>query len=254
MNRKLFISTTMPGIALLCLLCACGGPRKILKGNAKDQFEASIAAFQAGDYEAAEQGFKRVIFNFPSSVYVDDAQFYLAETYTALKDYEAAVVEYQFLIDNFPGSEYRENALLGVAETYFESAPGPSLDPTDTEKAIFHLRRYLALYPDSKGAERAREMLGQAKDRLAKKLFDSSKTYRRLGAVKSERLYLEILLREYPESSVMWEAKLRLSEILLDLGEKESAEGYLEEILESEGPAEPLKARALGLLSASQES
>jgi outer membrane protein assembly factor BamD len=236
--------------SLLVTHISCGGPRTIVEGNAKDQFESSVAAYNAGDFIAAEGGFKRVIFSFPSSVYVDDAQYYLARTYMGMKDFEAAVVEFQFLIDNFPGSEYGERAYLGIAESYFEKSRGVALDQSDTQKAIFHLRRYLALYPDSRSAQDARVMLEQAKDKLALKLFNSAETYRKLGVFTSERLYLEILVNDYPESSIIWKTKLRLSEILLDMGEPETARSYLEEILGSEGPAAPLKERARGLLSA----
>jgi outer membrane protein assembly factor BamD len=225
-----------------------------MEENAKDQFEASISAYNAGDYPLSEQGFKRVIFSFPSSVYVDDAQFYLAKSYVGMKDYDAAAVEYKFLIDNFPGSEYREKASLGIGEAYFLKSPRTSLDQSVTRKAIYHLRRYLAQYPDSPNSQRAREMLEQAKDRLARKLFESAKAYRRLGAFTSERLYLETLLTEYPESSLIWEAKLRLSEILIDMGEAEIAHAYLEEILQNEVLSSSMKQRAKDLLVRSPQS
>jgi outer membrane protein assembly factor BamD len=254
MRRTVQSAIRLSYLSLVLALVSCGGSKTIVEENAKDQFEVSIAAYNARDYLLSEQGFKRIIFSFPSSVYVDDAQFYLAKSYVGMKDYDAAAVEFKFLIDNFPGSEFREAAFLGIAEAYFLKSPRTTLDQSVTRKAIYHLRRYLAQYPDSPSSQRAREMLEQAKDKLAKKLFESAETYRRLGAFTSERLYLETLVTQYPESSVIWEAKLRLSEILIDMGEAETAQVYLEEILQNEVLSSSLKQKARDLLVRSPQS
>ena len=254
MRRRLQMKFHLLTLPFVLAVISCGGSKTIIETNAKDQFESSLAAYNAMEYLTAEQGFKRVIFSFPSSVYVDDAQFYLAQSYVGMKEYDAAVVEFQFLIDNFPGSEYREQAALGIGEAYFNKSPTALLDQSVTNKAIHYLRRYLAQYPESPNAEKARTMLEQAKHKLAQKLSGSAKTYRKLGAFTSERLYLEVLIAEYPESSEVWEAKLRLSEILLDMGETETAQAYLEEILQNDELNSSLKQRAKDLLFRTSQS
>ena len=68
----------------------------------KELYAIAKQTFDRGDYEAARQGFQRVLKQFPRSENADNAQFWIGETYYREKWYEKAILEYQKVMDNYP--------------------------------------------------------------------------------------------------------------------------------------------------------
>jgi len=233
----------------ILLFLSCGGKKKIIYEKPENQFEAALLAFERGKYDEALEGFKRVLYEFPTGPYTDDAQYYLGECYLRMKNYEEAVEEFKFLIDNFPMSEYVEKATLGLAKSYLFKSPDPSRDQTATKEAISVLRNLLSRYPNSPLRDEAKSLLRKAKDRLAKKMLLAAKTYKNLGAFKAEKFYLEILIKEYPDTETVWEAKYMLGEVLIRLGEIDRAMKNLKEIVASADAPDSIKEKAKILIN-----
>lgn len=231
------------------LILSCGGKKKIVYENPEEEFEAALLAFEKGKYDEALEGFKRVLYEFPTGPYTDDAQYYLGECYLKTKDYEDAAEEFRFLIDNFSTSEYVEKATLGLAKSYLFKSPDPSRDQSDTKEAISILRKFLSCYPDSPLRSEAKSLLLKAKDKLAKKMLLAAQTYKNLGAYEAEKFYLELLIKEYPDTETVWEAKLMLGEVLLRLGEIDRAMKNLKEIVASADAPNSIKEKAKTLMN-----
>lgn len=212
-------------------------------------FEQAQAFYRQGNYTRAAELFQQFIYRYPTSGLADDAQFYLAESYFHAGDYDQAIVEYRFLIDNFPSMDYVPRAELRIAESYLRKSPPPELDQTDTEQAIRMLRRFLARYPDTPLADTARTLLKQAKEKLARKMLIAAITYRNLKMYEAEKFYLDLLLREYPESQAAWEAKYYLAEYYLVQNQPDQATPLIYEIIEDSHASPDLirKAKILGL-------
>jgi outer membrane assembly lipoprotein YfiO len=240
--RKFLLFSTL-------LLLSCGGKKRIVYETPGEQFDAALLAFERGKYSEALEGFKRVLYEFPTGPYTDDAQYYLGECYLKMKDYDLAKDEFRFLIDNFPTSEYVERATLGLAKCYMYKNPDPSKDQSDTKEAISILRRFLSRYPDSPLRGEAKTLLKKAKNRLAEKMLIAAKTYKSLGAYEAEKFYLQLLIKEFPNSDVIWEAKYMLGEVLLRLGEVDSAMKNLREIVASVDAPTQIKEKAKNLMN-----
>ena len=76
-----------------------------LEGKALSDKELYVIAkqsFDRGDYEAARQGFQRILEQFPQSDNADNSQFWIGETYYREKWYEKAILEYQKVIETYP--------------------------------------------------------------------------------------------------------------------------------------------------------
>ncbi len=210
--------------------------------------ERAHQAFRQGDYGHAAELFKSFVFRYPTDPRVDEAQFYLAESYFRLRDYDQAIAEYSFLVENFPQSAFRERAELRMAEAYFRKAPPPELDQTDTETAIREFRRFLAHYPNSPLADTARRLLAQAKERLAEKMLIAIRTYRNLEAWRAERLYIRLLEREYPQSTARWWARYYLAEYYIQQDQPDSAYTVIHEIIGREQDLPPKLVRQTKIL------
>ncbi|MDZ4815050.1 MAG: tetratricopeptide repeat protein [Verrucomicrobiota bacterium] len=70
----------------------------------------------AKDYEKAEEAYKKLITEFPRTVYAEGALYHLGKTYTAAENYKGAITAYQSLITQFPKSSYADVAQFEVAK------------------------------------------------------------------------------------------------------------------------------------------
>ncbi len=239
----------IPGFLLFVAVAACAPRQTTIPNTPEALFQQAQELYQKGEYSRAAQLFQQFIFRYPTSGLADDAQFYLAESYFRQKDYDQAIIEYRFLIDNFPSMNYVPKAELRIAEAYLRKSPPPELDQTDTEQAIRLFRRFLARYPDSPLADTARLLLAQAKEKLAQKMLIAAVTYRNLKMYDAEKFYLDLLLREYPESQAAWQAKYYLAEYYLVQNQPDKATPLIYEIIEDSNASPSLirKAKILGL-------
>jgi tol-pal system protein YbgF len=69
-------------------------------------------AYDSGDFDKARQLFQRVIKDFPKSKNVDNAQFWIGESYYREKWFERAILEYQAVIEKYPKGNKVPAAML----------------------------------------------------------------------------------------------------------------------------------------------
>jgi tol-pal system protein YbgF len=75
-------------------------------------YQSAKQAYDKGDFNAAREGFQKFIKEFPKSKNVDNAQFWIGETYYREKWYEKAILEYQKVIEKYPKGNKVTAALL----------------------------------------------------------------------------------------------------------------------------------------------
>ena len=115
-QTKRAASTTVSKPAVSKPAAATAAPRPepaVVASDAdKTLYDATKAAFDGGDMQAAREGFEKLIAEFPDSRYADNAQYFIGETYYREKWYEKAILEYQKVIENFPDGNKVAAALL----------------------------------------------------------------------------------------------------------------------------------------------
>ena len=187
---------------LMALLASCGGQNQArnLRG-AQYSFDEGQRALERKRYFEAVEHFQRVVSNFPGSVLICDAQFFLAKAYFQMEDYVNAVFEYERLVDAYPTCRWSAKAQFQTAESYFIQMRRPELDQQETHEALRHFYRFIDDNPGSPLVGDARERIAACRERLAEKQFKSAHLYRRQGFLEAARITYELLLREYPDVS-----------------------------------------------------
>ena len=185
---------------LLALLASCGGQNQArnLKG-AQYSFDEGQRALERKRYFDAVEHFQRVVSNFPGSVLICDAQFFLAETYFRMDDYVNAVFEYERLVDAYPTCRWSAKAQFQTAESYYNQVRRPELDQQETHEALRHFYRFVDDNPDDPLAEEARKRIVSCRERLAEKQFKAGRLYHKQKFLEAARITYELLLREYPD-------------------------------------------------------
>lgn len=81
-------------------------------GTDRDNYQVAFELLKEGRYDMAAASFKEFLAAFPESELVDNAQYWLAESYYASNDFEQALSDFQVVIDDFPRSSKVPDALL----------------------------------------------------------------------------------------------------------------------------------------------
>ncbi|RLB32348.1 MAG: tol-pal system protein YbgF [Deltaproteobacteria bacterium] len=130
-------------------------PAKEKKSEEEILYNKSLAFFQEGRFEDAMNGFKTFLERYPNSDLADNAQFWIGESYMAMKNYEKAILAYQEVIKKYPNGNKVPNALLRQAEAF--------LKINDKISSKLLLRKIIKKYPNSNEAKIAQRRLSTLK-------------------------------------------------------------------------------------------
>ena len=227
---KKIIAPTL--ILYICL--SCGSKRQLTPLAPEDEFERAMYYYENRKINDAIQAFERILFYHPSSEFVDDAQYWLAMTYFENKEYDQAITEFDYLIRNFPRSAFLEQAYLHRAKAHLHKAPHYSKDPTELNRAIRLLDQFLTQFPNSPQTNEIRNLILEARGRLARKELENGKLYDRIGKEDAALLYFNYVLTTYPEADVSAEAAYRAATIYEKRKQYEQALNLLRALREEE--------------------
>ena len=115
-------------------------------------YHLAKAAFDRGNYEEAQEGFRTLIDRYPRSPNADNAQFWIGEIYYRQRRYEEAILEYQTVIERYPEGNKVRAALLKQGFAFYSLG--------DRGNARLILDELTRKYPSSNEAKIAQEKLG----------------------------------------------------------------------------------------------
>ncbi len=219
-------------LAIPTMLVYAGTP-KPERLSADSLFLLGHQAFEQAKFRLAAKYFDYLILNYPVFPDVPDAQFYLAESYFNLRRYNEASVEYEFLYKQFPQSPHVEEARIKAAECTFKISEPFYREQKITFAAQRMAMDFLDTYPESEFAPRARDLLAQVDEKLARKELTAAKLYFKFDEYEAAVMSLEYILEHYPlATKTNAETRYYLGTSKASLGEIDEAEDILGALLE----------------------
>lgn len=106
---------------------------------------------EEGKHEEAREAFRRFLDVHPESGLVENAHFWIAETFVATRQYEQAILSYQNVIKDFPAGNKVANAIYRQALAFLEIE--------DKTSARLLLNKVINEHPGTSDAELARRKL-----------------------------------------------------------------------------------------------
>ena len=212
--------------------------------NLEDRFQEALALYEQGQYMRAAAGFKSVAQRAPTHIYTDDAEYYLGMCYLNLRKTAEARGAFRMVIEYFPESEYAPLSYIALARAYLKEAPIIYQDQSKTtNEAINTIETFLRKYPDHEKVPEAMAILAEARERLMAKELMAIKVYENLMKYEAELHYAELAIQEFPDSRLVWQAKLFKARALYFLYRDDEALAVLGEI-ESSDAEEDVKSEA----------
>lgn len=237
----------VPVLLAVALFCACAGGKIKANLTTEERLAHAERLFKKGDYLDAQTQLRIIILNAPGSTVVDRAQFLLAESHFRMKEYILAAEEYEKLVRLYPRSEYLDDAQYKIGLCYYELSPKPDLDQKYTVMAINEFQRFLEDFPDSPLASDVSAKLEAAREKLAKKEYNTATLYRRMAFHESALISYEDILSNYYDTRFAEPALYHKAECLLKLQRPAEAISSLRLLLEKY-PKSEFRSRAAELL------
>lgn len=198
MRRYQAVLSTLLLFGLLLMLgVGCSGGRKYEDLPMDAAWAKIMNYFDRGRYLDSIDYLELFLINYSGSALADSAQFMLAESHFKLKEYLIAASEYQKLMVQYPQSTLAEEGEYKMGLSYYKLAPKPALDQTYTEQAIETFQLFIEDYPESPLVSDATGMIEKARNKLAKKEYDSARLYHRMGESSSAQLYYDLVIENY---------------------------------------------------------
>lgn len=126
-----------------------------LDASARQRYEGILATLKEGDLDAAQQGFRDFLRQYPTSSRAPNAQYWLGECYYGKKQYQRAIAAYDEVEANYPNSGKVPAALLKKGYAY--------LALEDHPRGLGLLERVVRAYPGSPEAAKASNRLSRLK-------------------------------------------------------------------------------------------
>jgi len=117
----------------------------------KSLYDLSLGFYREGNYEEAITGFKNFVRKYPKSSLTDNAQYWVGESYMALRQYEQAILAFQVVIKKYPKGNKVPKAILRQALAFYEIR--------DKTSARLLLKKLILKYPKSSEAKIAKAKL-----------------------------------------------------------------------------------------------
>lgn len=196
-------------IIITGLLSSCKGINKILK-NPDPEFKLGKAEqfYLKKKYVFAQQLFEDVMPNFKGKGEFEDIYYKYAHCAYYQKDYLNAENLFKNYLEIFPNSPRAEELDYLRAYTYYLQSPKPSLDQSNTIKAIGMLQTFINTHPNSTRNKEANELIDICHLKLEEKERASAQLYFDLGQFRAAGVAFSSLLNDFPESQKSEEYKL----------------------------------------------
>lgn len=216
-------------------LGGCASPSPPRLAPATDQFRWAVERYGEGSWNPAIEGFDAFLTVNPVHPKADSAQFLMADAYLRSGQAQQAAEEFRQMAITRPGSPLADDAQLGACRAYWELSPGLPQGQEHTQTAVRECGRVREFFPESPLIPEAEEILGRARDKLARKQYRVARYYFDRGFYESANIYFETVLQDYPETEVVPDVMLRYYRSLRNLGFDAEASQVRERLL-SEHP------------------
>lgn len=168
----------------------------------RTRFDWSVDRFEREKYHDAIRGFRDHLLREPLHPTADSSRLLLAESYLATDQELLAANEFRQLAMSRPNSPLADDAQFGVCRSFWIVSPDLARDQEFTEKTIEECTRLLEFFPRSELVGAARDLVAQARQKMAAKELRVGTYYYDRGLLESAIIYFENILQTYPEAEV----------------------------------------------------
>jgi outer membrane protein assembly factor BamD len=189
-------------LPVILLLASCSGYEKALKSKDPNlKLTAANKFYDKKKYQQANGIYETLIPILTHTRNAEPLYYRYAWSFYYMKDYLSASYYFKNFADMFPGSKDADECEYMYGVSLYKMSPKPSLDPTNTQKALEALQSYINTHPGSKHLDEANNYVINCLQKMEEKEAAAAKLYYNIGQYKSAGIAYKSVLRNYPESA-----------------------------------------------------
>jgi TolA-binding protein len=178
------------------------------------------------------KNYENIRLNDPTGPLADDAIMAMGNSYFLRGRYGDADMQYELLRKEYPRSDHQYDAHILGLQCKLRKYQGPSYDGTPLEESqvlVKQLKVQFSGQLDPEQRERLAEVDGMLKKELATRDFQMAQHFDGIEEYGSARIYYARVMKEYPQTPLAEQSKIRLVEIG---GEPDRPTSMIEPVLE----------------------
>ncbi len=150
---------------------------------------------------------------FPAAALAAEAVFKVGKYHFENQEYDEAIIKFKALIEDYPESERLEAAVFLTGDSQLGLYEGVDYEAAPLHGAREQYNLLLRTFPAGAYAKRAKQRLSQISNELAKRDYLIALYYRKHGKPVSMKVYLNSVLKQYPQTEYARRAKEMLSPV-----------------------------------------
>ncbi len=190
-------------IVIICLISivSCSKYEKLLKSdNYPLKYKKAMEYYTEKEYVKADHLFEQLIPVYNGTAKIDTISYYHAHCKFKQSEYLLAAHYFKKLHNSYPNSPFAQESLFLNALCYYKASPRPSLDQTNTRKAIEQFHLFNRRYPDHQKTKEASDYIRELRNKLVLKSYKSARLYYDMEDYKAAIIALNNSLDEFPNT------------------------------------------------------
>lgn len=163
--------------------------------------------FRKRPFRRAIDVYSMVIDNEPFTARAAEAQYKVGLCHFTLEQYIEAAYEYRRVIEDYAASEWVDEAAYGLASCYYEASLPPEYDQEPSLLAIAAVDDFKARFPGDARVSDLDEKRAEMREKVAAQRMQSARFYEKRRRFDAARLYYEVVVEQFPETTSAEEAR-----------------------------------------------
>lgn len=193
----------------------CSSTKDTTNMTAEQHLEYAKLLMSDGDHEEAIREFQSILLQYAGSAVNDDAQYFLAFTYYKREQYLLAAYEFSKLIRDIPTSTFVQDSQFMLADSYFQLSPTYQLEQSYTKKAIEEFQAFIEFFPTHPKVAEAEEKIATLYAKYAEKEYNSALIYEKMEYFTAAINYYKAVKDTYHDSKYAPLAHYNLIKLLV---------------------------------------
>ncbi len=219
--------------SVLLVLAGCSTFPSTEGMNREEIIDLADSYFQREKWSQASFLYTELMFRFPGDMQTDFFLYRTGLSDRGMKLWADAEYHLYRVVNEFPTGPWADDAQYALAETMWMQRRDFRRDQTQVVRAREEMLRLFSEYPSSPLTEQAESLLTMINDHLARRSLFIGRFYSRRNETDAALLYLRDALDSYGETSCRGSVLIAMGDLYRSMGNSFSAKTYYNRALDN---------------------
>jgi outer membrane protein assembly factor BamD len=195
-----FLKSPFISLLLIVIISAsCSDYQKVLKSNDYSRkYELAKELYVKKDYQKAYPLLEELVSVKRGTSEAEDIYYYYCYCNYYLDDLISASYHFAQFAKTYPSSARAEEMAYMNAYCYYLGSPVPSLDQSNSYRAIEELQLFINQYPNSTRIEECNVLIDKLRAKLEIKSYETAMLYYKMSDYKAAIIAMQITIKDFP--------------------------------------------------------